>query len=98
LGLDEISVEFYLDFFELMKEDLKKVVNESQSLGKIWPSFNKTLLAFIPKKKISSSFEEFCPISCYNVIYKLIAKLLASRLKPVFNGFISAEQFRSLDG
>jgi hypothetical protein len=69
LGPNDLSVEFYLGFFELIKEDLKKVVNESRSLGKIWPTFNKTFLDLIPKKIYSSSFEDFRPISCCNLIY-----------------------------
>jgi hypothetical protein len=72
------------------------VVNESQRLGKVWNSFNATFLALIPKNKDLDSF--VIPISCCNLIYKLIAKIIASRLKPIFSGFITEEQFGFLDG
>jgi hypothetical protein len=92
------SIEFYLGLFELIKEDLKKVVNESKTLGKIWPSFSKTFLFLIPKKKDPSSFEAFLPISYCNLIYKLIAKIIVTCLKPIFRGFNLDEQFGFLNG
>jgi len=42
-----------------------------------------------PPKKASSSFEDFQPISCCNLIYKLIANCP----KPIFSGFISEEKY-----
>ncbi|XP_074278031.1 uncharacterized protein LOC141601635 [Silene latifolia] len=43
--------------------------------------------AFSPKKIM-----EYCPISLCNVVYKRISKILANRLKPFLNGFISENQ------
>jgi hypothetical protein len=93
-----LSVEFFLGFFDLLKYDLVKVVNESQRMGKVWGSFNSTFLALIPKKKDLDSFTDFHLISCCNLIYKLIAKIIASHLKPIFNDSISEEQFGFLNG
>jgi hypothetical protein len=36
-------------------------------------------------------------ISCCNLIYKLIAKILTSRLNPIFSSYILEEQFGFLD-
>jgi hypothetical protein len=44
-------VEFFLGFYDLIKEDLLKVIQESQQSGKIIGSFNNTFLKLIPKKK-----------------------------------------------
>jgi hypothetical protein len=82
-----------LGFYDLLKEDLLKVVKESQHSGKVLGSFNKTFLALIPKKKEVASFEDFHPISCCNLIYKLISKVIANRLNPILNKIISEEQF-----
>jgi len=83
-GPNDLTVEFFLGFFELLKFDLIKVVNESQRLGKVWNSFNAAFLSLIPKNKDLDSFVNFLPISCCNLIYKLIANIIASRLKPIF--------------
>jgi hypothetical protein len=39
------------------------------------------------------SFRDHRPISCRNVVYKIIAKVLARRLKPILSEIISKEQF-----
>jgi hypothetical protein len=70
--LDGLVVEFYLGFFELIKWDILGVVQESQASGKMLGSFNRNFLALIPKKQETKSFEDFSPISCCNLIYKLI--------------------------
>jgi len=48
LGPDRLTVEFYLGFFYLIKRDILKVVQESQSSGKMLGSFNRKFLALIP--------------------------------------------------
>jgi len=63
----------------------------------VWLS-NNIYPSLIPKKKVLSSFEVFHLIYCCNLIYKLIAKIITSRLKSIFNGYILVEQFGFLDG
>ena len=57
------------------------------------PSMNSTFIALIPKKEIPISFADFCPISLCNLVYKLISKVAALRLKPFLDKFISPQQF-----
>ena len=53
---------------------------------------NSTFLALIPKEVNPSSFNRFRPISLCNASYKIIAKLLANRLKPLLGMLISPLQ------
>jgi hypothetical protein len=92
-GPDGFTIEFYLGFFEFLKEDLIKVVRESQRSGKVLGALNSTFIALIPKKQDSGAFEDFRSISCCNLIYKLISKIIAQRLKPILNEIIFEEQF-----
>jgi hypothetical protein len=69
------------------------VALESQKSHKIQDSFNSSFLILIPKKKEEFSFEDFRPISCYNLIYNLIAKNIASRLNPILSDIIYEEQY-----
>ena len=41
---------------------------------------------------------KFWPISLYNVILKIIMKVLANRLKPLLLGLISSEQTSFMEG
>ena len=76
-------------FFYLVKEDTMKAVQEYQRAGKGLGALNSTFLDLIPKKQNPSSFEEFRPISCCNVVYKIIAKTIAQRMKPILSEIIS---------
>jgi hypothetical protein len=81
LAPNGLTVKFYLRFFDQIKWDLLKVVNESKRLEKVWGSYNSTFLSLIPKTLALSSFEDFRPIFCCNLIYKLIAKIITNHLK-----------------
>ena len=54
---------------------------------------NSTFLALIPKKQKLTDFGDFIPISCCNVVYKLIAKIIAQRMKSILSQIILEEQF-----
>ena len=53
---------------------------------------NSTFLALIPKDVNPSSFDKFRPISLCNASYKIIAKLLEKRLRPLLGKLISPLQ------
>ena len=82
-------VEFFLHFFNLLGRDLLKAVECSRMSGRITPSLNSTFLALIPKKDKPTTFTYFRPISLCNLVYKLISKIIAVKLKPHLDSHIS---------
>ena len=90
---DGWPVEFCLHFFDLLGEELLSAVDFTRVFGCILPSLNSTFLTLIPKKEKPSSFADFRPISLCNLLYKLISKVIAMRLKPFLDSHISIEQF-----
>ncbi|KAL8150441.1 hypothetical protein V2J09_020249 [Rumex salicifolius] len=55
-------------------------------------SVNHTIVILIPKKNNPTSVTDFRPISLCQMLYKVVAKTLANRLKPLLCGLISEEQ------
>ena len=92
-GPDGWPVEFYLHFFDLLSPFLLKSIDQTRISGFIPLSLNSTFLALIPKKDKPWTFVDFRPISLCNLLYKLIAKIIARRLKPFLDLGISQKQF-----
>ena len=60
--------------------------------GQFEKSLNATFLALIPKKPNAVNIKDFWPISLIGSMYKLLAKVLANRLKGVLDGLVSDSQ------
>lgn len=61
-------------------------------------SLSSTFIALIPKIDEPNTPDKYKPITLCNVIYKLISKVLANRLKPLLPLLISPEQTGYVEG
>jgi hypothetical protein len=82
-GLDGFAACFYQLSWGMVRNSVCKSVLEFLNDGNFDNTINETYIALIPKVKNPSRIIEFRPISLCNVSYKLIAKVLANRLKRV---------------
>ena len=71
---------------------------EFHSKGRLVKGLNATFLALIPKVEGPTSFQEYRPISMVGWVYKLLAKVLAARLKRVLPSVISESQSAFVGG
>ena len=71
--------------------DITQAVLSSLNSGSILKAINHTFITLIPNKN-PKKVTEFRPISLCNVIYKIISKVIANRLKPLLNSIISETQ------
>ena len=60
--------------------------------GVMLPDLNHINILLIPKMKNTEKMSKFRPISLCNVMYKVISKVLANRLKQVLPDIISPTQ------
>ncbi|XP_059077196.1 uncharacterized protein LOC131876295 [Cryptomeria japonica] len=97
-GPDGFPIEFFQEFWEIIKFDLLEVIQESHRNKQMLKSMNSTFLALIPKMEGANRLAQFRPIALCNVVYKIITKLIAERLKPLLGSLISAEQGGFVEG
>jgi hypothetical protein len=89
LGPDGFTVDFFQCFWDLVKDEIWEVVEESRRTRQVLMAFNATFLSLIPKEHGADSPGMFRPISLCNVVLKIITKVMANRLKPLMPGLIS---------
>lgn len=97
-GPDGFSVEFIRASWDIVGADIVAAVKEFFRNGRLLKDFNNTLIALIPKVPDACRLGEFRPISCCNLMYKIVTKILAKRLKPVLLQCISPNQAAFLKG
>lgn len=93
LGPDGFNVNFFLHCWDTLSIDFSKAVHSFFITRNLPSGVNSTTIAFIPKIENPSCMSDFRPISCYNIIYKCITKILANRLKCVLPSLIDHAQF-----
>ena len=76
-----MSPIFYKSFWHIMGNDVTVVVLKALSSSNVPESINTTFISLIPKIKNPKKVTDFRPISFCNIIYKLIAKVVANQLK-----------------
>jgi hypothetical protein len=89
---------FYQHNWTIMHPEVCFAILHFLNSGCMDPSINITHIALIPKVASPGSVTDFRPISLCNVVYKLISKVLANRLKLVLPDIISCYQSAFIPG
>ncbi|KAG7559114.1 Alpha/Beta hydrolase fold [Arabidopsis thaliana x Arabidopsis arenosa] len=82
----------------LFSMPLNKTVQEFFRNGRLLKDLNCTIIALIPKVPEACKLGDFRPISCCNLIYKVISKIIANRMKPILQECVSPNQAAFLKG
>ncbi|KAJ9565840.1 hypothetical protein OSB04_001806 [Centaurea solstitialis] len=97
-GPDGFSITFLKKFWELIKGDLMAALDwfwEEEQLSK---GCNSSFVTLIPKNTNPIGLNDFRPISLVGILYKVISKVLAERMKTVMGKIISNEQSAFIKG
>jgi hypothetical protein len=97
-GPDGFNPAFYQHFWELCGNDIYEAAKEWLERGYFPSSLNETNICLIPKCESASSMKDLRPISLCNVLYKMVSKLLANRLKGCLEKCVSEEQSAFIEG
>jgi hypothetical protein len=91
-GPDRFSMAFFQECWNVIKGDFMAVFSKFHNRGEFVKSINSTFIALIPKFQGAKEVKDFCPISLVGGIYKIIAKVLANRMRRVMDRVISTPQ------
>lgn len=98
LGPDGMPAIFFKKFWETIGDRVKQEVMSVLNGGNIPDGWNDTTVVLIPKVTDPQRLKDLRPISLYNVLYKIISKVLANRLKVFLNDIISPNQSAFVPG
>ena len=76
----------------MIKGEVMVVFNDFFVFGKFVKSINSTFIVMVPKKEGADDFKDFKPINLVGSLYKLIAKVLANKLKKMMSWLVNKAQ------
>ncbi|GKV45171.1 hypothetical protein SLEP1_g52281 [Rubroshorea leprosula] len=97
-GPDGFNFRFIKVMWEDIKHDIISFAQEFHESGKLVRGSNASFIVLIPKVENPQRIEEYRPISLIGVMYKIIAKLLANRLRKVLDKVIGEQQMAFIGG
>ncbi|GKB74977.1 putative RNA-directed DNA polymerase, eukaryota, reverse transcriptase zinc-binding domain protein [Tanacetum coccineum] len=97
-GPDGFTFKFIMSFWDLIKDDVARFVNEFFFTSLIPKGCTSSFIALIPKVSNARFINDFRPISLIGFQYKIIGKLLANRLGSFIGICNSFEQSAFIKG
>lgn len=97
-GLDGLPIEFYLQFWDFLKNDLLNVLSKCFLYKKLPHSWRRGVITLLPKEGDKTQLKNWRPITLLNLDYKIFAKILANRLKRVIDKVIHSNQVCGIPG
>ena len=97
-GPDGLPLEFYKQFWDLLKQPLTDLYNYNYENKEMTESQQSALLKLLYKRYDKELLKNWRPISLLNVDYKIAAKVIATRLKRVLHKIINEDQTCGIPG
>ena len=97
-GPDSIPAEFFQEFWDTIKNDLFNLFQDFHAGTLNIERLNFGVVTLIPKVPNAIDIKAFRPICLLNVCYKIITKVLTSRLASCINKVINDSQYGFIKG
>ncbi|KAL0283634.1 UNVERIFIED_CONTAM: Retrovirus-related Pol polyprotein from type-2 retrotransposable element R2DM [Sesamum radiatum] len=91
-GPDGYSAGFFKAAWPVIGGEVTQAIRDFFQTGRLLKQVNTTLISLIPKVSNPAVVAEFRPISCCNVLYKVITKILVQRMRGILDMLISPSQ------
>ncbi|XP_071687999.1 uncharacterized protein [Rutidosis leptorrhynchoides] len=97
-GPDGYSAAFFKQAWDIIGDDVVQAVKDFFHNGRLLKEINHTIISLIPKVQTPTKVTEFRPISCCNVLYKCISKVISNRIKISLDEIVSDNQLAFVPG
>ena len=97
-GRDGISSAFFQVNWEVMKDDLRKLFSEMFLDRKLTAQQKHGVIVLCPKKTSPVVPDDYRPITLLNNDYKIMARIIARRFKPVLADLLHPSQHCGVHG
>ncbi|GLT67469.1 hypothetical protein SLA2020_397770 [Shorea laevis] len=97
-GPDGLHAAFFQKFWELINPKLCPEIRMVFDNANIPDSWNRSFIALIPKIPNPEMVSQFRPIGLCNVVYKVVTKIIVSRMRNFIDNLISPLQSSFIPG
>ncbi|GJS63490.1 hypothetical protein Tco_0678054 [Tanacetum coccineum] len=97
-GPDGFSSAFFKKGWDIVGLDVCHAIRDFFVNGRLLKEINHTFIALIPKVSTPLKINDYRPISCCNVIYKCISKILTNRIIDGIKEVVSDNQSAFVPG
>ncbi|KAL5137396.1 Transposon TX1 uncharacterized protein [Glycine soja] len=97
-GLDGFTSHFFKAAWPIVKYDVQNAILEFFNTSKLYKAVNCSIVSLIPKSPEAKTIKDMRPISCCSTIYKVISKILTSRLSAIINSVVEDTQSAFIPG
>jgi len=97
-GPDGFNFNFIRKSWDFIKDEIMAALSLFHKTGSIPKGRNAFFIALVPKVRDPSELEQYRPISLVGALYKIISKVLASRMKKVLPSIINESQSAFVKG
>ncbi|GJZ19637.1 hypothetical protein Tco_0556227 [Tanacetum coccineum] len=97
-GPDGYTAAFFKESWDIMADDFVATICDFFTNGKILKELNHTIIALILKVSSLTRVNDYRPISCCNVLFKCISKIIVNRIKDSLKVLVSPNQSAFVSG
>ncbi|GJV21152.1 uncharacterized protein Tco_1370172 [Tanacetum coccineum] len=97
-GPDGLTVTFFKKSCDIVGGEITIAIMDFFTNGKLLKELNHTIISLIPKVFIPSKINDYRPISCYNILFKFISKIIANLIKGYLGDLVSINQSAFIPG
>lgn len=97
-GPDGFTSYFFKKCWGIIGTDFINAIRSFFERNTLPRCINATIIALVPKVENPAGMDDYRPISCCNVIYKCISKIMATRLKTILADIVNPSQSAFVPG